>query len=60
MNLMLLLSDGTVMASRNDGSTFGIEWYRLTPGCAWQLCQWNVDDAGVDARFAAVLFHRRY
>jgi hypothetical protein len=32
VNLMLLLPDGTVMASRNDGTnTIGNGWYRLTP-----------------------------
>jgi len=31
VNLMLLLSDGTVMAANNNGSTFGSVWYRLTP-----------------------------
>ncbi|MEK6701376.1 MAG: immunoglobulin domain-containing protein [Planctomycetota bacterium] len=32
INLMLLLSDGTVMASANDGSDpIGNAWYRLTP-----------------------------
>jgi hypothetical protein len=32
VNLMLLLSDGTVMASRNNGtSTISSGWYRLTP-----------------------------
>jgi len=31
VNLMLLLSDGTVMAAQNNGSTIGSGWYRLTP-----------------------------
>ncbi len=31
VNLMLLLSDGTVMAARNDGGTIGKSWYRLNP-----------------------------
>jgi hypothetical protein len=31
INLMLLLSDGSVMCARNDGSTIGNGWYRLTP-----------------------------
>ncbi len=31
VNLMLLLSDGTVMAAQNNGSSIGSGWYRLTP-----------------------------
>jgi len=31
VNGMLLLSDGTVMAARNNGGTIGKDWYRLTP-----------------------------
>ena len=31
INLMLLLPDGTVMGARNNGSTIGSGWYRLTP-----------------------------
>jgi len=31
INLMLLLSDGTVMAAKNDGGTIGSAWFRLTP-----------------------------
>ena len=31
VNLLLLLPDGTVMAARNDGSSIGSGWYRLTP-----------------------------
>lgn len=31
VNLMLLLPDGTVMAAKNNGSTIGSGWYRLTP-----------------------------
>src|SRR5262245_52928124 len=31
VNLMLLLSDGTVMCANNDGSTIGGAWFRLTP-----------------------------
>jgi hypothetical protein len=31
VNLMLLLSDGTVMAANNNGSTIGNAWFRLTP-----------------------------
>jgi subtilisin-like proprotein convertase family protein len=31
VNLMLLLSDGTVMAANNDGNTIGSAWYKLTP-----------------------------
>ncbi len=31
VNLMLLLPDGTVMAAKNNGSTIGNGWYRLTP-----------------------------
>jgi hypothetical protein len=31
IDLMLLMSDGTVMAARSDGSTFGADWFRLTP-----------------------------
>src|SRR5258705_3030901 len=30
-NLMLLLSDGTVMVSNNNGMTIGSAWYKLTP-----------------------------
>lgn len=30
-NLMMLLSDGSVMVSANDGMSIGIGWYRLTP-----------------------------
>src|SRR5260221_14690599 len=31
VNLMLLLPDGTVMGARNNGSTIGSGWFRLTP-----------------------------
>src|SRR5689334_15903884 len=31
VNLMLLLSDGTVMAANNTGAAIGNAWYRLTP-----------------------------
>lgn len=31
INLMLLLSDGTVMCAKNDFSTISKSWYRLTP-----------------------------
>jgi subtilisin-like proprotein convertase family protein len=31
VNLMLLLSDGTVMAAANNGSTISSGWYKLTP-----------------------------
>src|SRR5262245_52296731 len=31
VNLMLLLPDGTVMCARNNGSTIGNGWFRLTP-----------------------------
>ncbi len=34
VNLLLLLSDGTVMAARNDGSTISKGWYRLTPNAS--------------------------
>src|SRR5690349_7517860 len=31
VNLMILLSDGTVMCANNNGSTIGKAWYKLTP-----------------------------
>jgi hypothetical protein len=31
INLMLLMTDGTVMAAANNGSTIGNGWYKLTP-----------------------------
>jgi hypothetical protein len=31
VNLMLLLSDGSVMAANNNGSSIGSAWYKLTP-----------------------------
>jgi hypothetical protein len=31
VNLMLQLSDGTIMAANNNGSTIGSGWFRLTP-----------------------------
>jgi len=31
VNLMLLLTDGSVMASNNDGSSIGSGWFKLTP-----------------------------
>lgn len=34
INLMLLLSDGTVMCAGNNGSTIGKTWYRLTPSAS--------------------------
>ncbi|MBS0190155.1 MAG: kelch repeat-containing protein [Phycisphaerales bacterium] len=34
VNLMLLLSDGTVMCAKNNGSTIGNGWVRLTPNAA--------------------------
>ncbi len=34
VNLMLLLSDGTVMCANNNGSTIGKAWYKLTPNAS--------------------------
>ncbi len=34
INLMLLLSDGTVMCANNNGSTIGKAWYKLTPNAS--------------------------
>ncbi len=34
IQLMLLLTDGTVMCSQQNGSTIGSAWYRLTPNAA--------------------------
>jgi len=34
INLMVLLSDGSVMCAANNGSTIGRGWYKLTPNAA--------------------------
>src|SRR5262245_30227679 len=31
INLMLVLSDGTIMCANNNGSSIGSGWFRLTP-----------------------------
>jgi hypothetical protein len=49
---MLLLSDGTVMASKNDGMSIGNGWYRLTPDIHGSYVQgtWTTLAAAHDTR----------
>ncbi|MBK7645011.1 MAG: hypothetical protein IPJ19_18525 [Planctomycetes bacterium] len=52
VNLMLLLSDGTVMASNNNGSAIGSGWYKLTPNASGSYVAgtWSVLATAHDTR----------
>ncbi len=49
VDLMLLLSDGTVMVQQSGVSS---NWYRLSAGHPRELCQRHLDDSGRNARRA--------
>ncbi len=52
VNLMMLLSDGTVMAANNNGGAIGNAWYRLTPDSlgSYRNGTWTVLAAAHDTR----------
>jgi hypothetical protein len=52
INLMLLLSDGTVMAANNNGSTIGRAWYKLTPNATGSYVNgtWTTLASMIDTR----------
>ena len=54
VNLMLLLSDGTSCSAKNNGSTIGNGWVRLTPNAAGSYIG-GVDHARIDGGYPPLL-----
>jgi hypothetical protein len=52
VSLLLLLSDGSVMAAGNNGSTIGRTWYKLTPNAAGSYVNgtWSTLASAIDTR----------
>jgi hypothetical protein len=52
VDLMLLMSDGTVMAAKNDGGTIGNGWFRLTPDShgSYVSGTWTTLASSIDTR----------
>ncbi len=52
VNLMLLLSDGTVLCANNNGSTIGKGWFKLTPNATGSYVggTWTTLASSIDTR----------